>query len=230
MIAADERQRMAGHVLPPVPLRQWVFTLPHPLRARLAYDAPLLGAVTRLFVDSILGWYQCHLRTSTRELAQSGAVVAVQRASSDLKLNPHLHAVFLDGVYVPGGDGTPEFRALPRLSTTDVADAPQVAHARILRYLEQRRVITLESDADSDMLTVSEELAERDPALAQLAAAAVSGLAPAGPELRRKPRELAFAGRPGVVIDAPLSVREAASVCAPRPALDWPTSKDGKPC
>jgi len=33
-----------------------------------------------------------------REPAQSGAVVAVQRASSDLKLNPHLHAVFLDGV------------------------------------------------------------------------------------------------------------------------------------
>ncbi len=80
---------------------------------------------------------------------------------------------------------------------------------RILRYLERRGVITLDSDADSDVLCVSEELAERDPALAQLAAAAVSGLAPAGPELRRKPRELAFAGRPGVVIDAPLSVREA---------------------
>lgn len=111
-------------LLPPVPLRQWVFTLPHPLRARLAYDAPLLGAVTRLFVDTILGWYQRHLRTGTRELAQSGAVVAVQRASS---------------------------------------------------------------------------------------AGRRSGLRPrsAGPELRRKPRELAFAGRPGVVIEAPLSVREA---------------------
>src|SRR5450432_3634341 len=51
--------------------------------------------------------------------------------------------------------------------------------------------------------------AERDPALAQLAAAAVSGLAPAGPELRRRPVEVAFDGRPGVVISAPLSVREA---------------------
>jgi hypothetical protein len=154
---------------------------------------------------------QRHLRTSTRELAQSGAVVAVQRASSDLKLNPHLHAVFLDGVYVPAADpdSAPEFRPLPRLSTTDVADALQVARARILRYLEQRRVITLDSDADSDMLAVSEELAERDPALSQLAAAAVCGLAPAGPELRRKPREICFSGRPGVVIDSPLSVREA---------------------
>jgi hypothetical protein len=48
-----------------------------------------------------------------------------------------------------------------------VADAFQVARARILRYLEQRRVITLGSDTDSDVLTVSEELAERDPALSQ---------------------------------------------------------------
>jgi hypothetical protein len=67
-------------------------------------------------------------------------------------------------VYVPGPDGKPEFRALPRLSTTDVADALQIAHARILRYRERRGVITLDSDADSDVLCVSEELAERDPA------------------------------------------------------------------
>jgi hypothetical protein len=46
---------LSEHVLPPVPLRQRVFTLPHTLRARLAYDAPLLGAVTRVFVNSVLG-------------------------------------------------------------------------------------------------------------------------------------------------------------------------------
>ena len=48
---------------------------------------------------------------------------------------------------------------------------------------------------DADVLSVSDELAERDPALAQLAAAAVSGLAPVGPELRRRPVEVAFDGR-----------------------------------
>lgn len=60
------------------------------------------------------------------------------------------------------------------------------------------------------MLRVSEELPERDPALSQLAAAAVSGLAPAGPELRRKPRELAFAGRPGVRAGACHQIRPPA--------------------
>jgi hypothetical protein len=85
-----------------------------------------------------------------------------------------------------------------------VADAVHVARAHILRYLAQRRVITVDQDADSDMLTASEQLAERDSALAELAAVAVSGLAPAGPELRRKPLELAFAGRPDIVRRAAL--------------------------
>lgn len=61
-------------LLPAVPLRQWVFTLPHPLRARLAYDAPLLGAVTRLFVDSRLGWYRRRLRLSACEGAAQRAL------------------------------------------------------------------------------------------------------------------------------------------------------------
>jgi hypothetical protein len=197
---------LVEHVLPKVPLRQWVFTFPFQLRGRLGFDGKLLGAVTRIFVDSILGWYRRHLRVGTRERVESGAVVAVQRASSDLKLNPHLHVVFLDGVYAASADGSLAFRALPRLSTTDVADALQIARARILRYLERRGVIHI--DADADVLRVDDDLAEREPALAQLAAAAVSGLAPAGPELRRRPVELAFDGRPGVVITAPLSVRE----------------------
>lgn len=54
-------------------------------RARLGFDGKLLGAVSRLFVDSVLGWYRRQLRTSPRELVQSGAVMIVQRASNDLK-------------------------------------------------------------------------------------------------------------------------------------------------
>lgn len=138
------------------------------------------------------------------ERTESGAVVVVQRASSDLKLSPHLHVVFLDGVYAATADGSPAFHALPHISTTDVADALQVARARILRYLERRGVIR----TDEETLVVDDDLAERDPALAQLARAAVSGLAPAGPELRRRPVELAFQGRPGVLIMTPLSVCE----------------------
>jgi len=83
----------------------------------------------------------------TRERAESGAVVVVQRAFSDLKLNPHLHVVFLDGVYTATTEGGLVFRALPHLSTTDVADVLQITRARILRHLERRGVIRVDDEA-----------------------------------------------------------------------------------
>jgi len=166
---------LVEHVLPSVPLRQWVLTLPYELRGRLGFDGKLLGAVARIFVDSILGWYRRRLRAGTHERVEGGAVVAVQRAASDPKLNPHLHVVFLDGVYAAAADGTLEFRALSRLSTTDVADALQVARARILACLERRNVIhrilaCLERrnviHIDADVFRVDDALAERDDGLA----------------------------------------------------------------
>ncbi len=55
---------LVEHVIPRgAPLRQWVLTLPFELRARLAYDGELLGAVCRTFVDSVLAWYRRKLRT-----------------------------------------------------------------------------------------------------------------------------------------------------------------------
>jgi hypothetical protein len=53
-----------------------------------------------------------------------------------------------------------------------VADALQVAGARILAHLERRGVIHI--DADADVLCVDDAFADTDPALAQLGAAAVS--------------------------------------------------------
>ena len=118
---------LLDHVLPRVPLRQWVLTLPHELRPRLAYDRNLLANVGRIFVSSVLGFYQRRIaRAGKKRDGKSGAVLVVQRTSSDLKLNPHFHGVFLGGVYVPDATGKPSFAALPRLSTADVADVLQI--------------------------------------------------------------------------------------------------------
>jgi hypothetical protein len=72
-------------------------TVPFAWRKRLGYDGALLSALTRLFVKTVLDFYR--ERSGAGPRGQSGAVVAVQSTSSDLKLNPHVHAVFLDGVY-----------------------------------------------------------------------------------------------------------------------------------
>ncbi len=44
-------------MLPEVALRQWVLTFPFAWRRRLAHDGALLGALTRLFIETILAFY-----------------------------------------------------------------------------------------------------------------------------------------------------------------------------
>ncbi|HEX7507945.1 MAG TPA: hypothetical protein VF550_14300 [Polyangia bacterium] len=47
----------------------------------------------------------------------------------------------VDCVYVPGPDGIPSFRALPRLRTDEVSAVLQVTRVRILRYLARLGVV-----------------------------------------------------------------------------------------
>ena len=53
---AQSVANLVEHVLPDVPLRQFVVTFPFELRARLAYDGKLLSSLTRIAIDSILGF------------------------------------------------------------------------------------------------------------------------------------------------------------------------------
>jgi hypothetical protein len=44
-------------------------------------------------------------------------VTVIQRVASNLRLHPHFHTIFLDGVYVQNTVGGLEFVQLPRLSS-----------------------------------------------------------------------------------------------------------------
>ena len=127
---------LVEHVLPAAPLRQWVLTVPFAWRKRLGYDGPMLGALVRKLADAVLSFYR---RRAERDgvRGQSGAVLVVQRTSSDLRLNPHVHAVFLDGVYSDGGDRV-TFHPLGRLSTAEVEGVLEDAVLRMTRYLRRR--------------------------------------------------------------------------------------------
>jgi hypothetical protein len=89
---------LVDHVLPDVPLRQFVVTVPFPLRFPLAFDGKLLGQVVRIFTDTVAGWYRRRHADRGLPAGETGAVTVIQRANSDLRLNPHLHTIFLDGL------------------------------------------------------------------------------------------------------------------------------------
>jgi hypothetical protein len=50
---ADTAAHLVERVLPEVPVRQWVLTLPYPLRYRCAWDARLTSEVLRAFMRAL---------------------------------------------------------------------------------------------------------------------------------------------------------------------------------
>src|SRR5205809_4193190 len=78
---AEQAAHLVDDVLPFVPVRQWVLTVPHRLRYRLAFDHALIRAV--------LGWYRRRGRRAGVPDGQSGTVTVVQRFGSELELNVH---------------------------------------------------------------------------------------------------------------------------------------------
>jgi len=185
-----------------------VVTFPYSLRSRLAYDGELLGAVGRLFSDSLLGFYRRRMALDGFARGRSGVINVVQRTSSDLRLAPHHHALALDGVYTETIGGELEFHALPRLRTDEVADVLQTVRIRVVRLLERRGLLDAPGDEQTQLaLRTDDALADSEPALQSLARTAVGTQPPAGPELRRR-IALALPDRPGVTITSPLCVAE----------------------
>ena len=128
-------------VLPPsTPLRQWVLTFPFPWRARLAQDGELLGRLTQIFVDTVQAFYVRRAALAGAKDAKTGAVTAVQRASSDMRLNPHLHTIVLDGAWSEQGSEL-VFAGLGHLKTSEVGDVLEHAVRRIERHLDRRGLL-----------------------------------------------------------------------------------------
>jgi hypothetical protein len=92
----------------------------------------LLSAVLAVFQRVVQGWYRRQAKAQGHPGGRCGAVTFVQRFGSSINLNPHLHVLMLDGVYVggEGGDGsTPSIRkVLDALGLP--SRAPPVARAR----------------------------------------------------------------------------------------------------
>jgi hypothetical protein len=59
---------------------------------RLGYDGKLMGAVCRVFADSVLGWYRrAGWPPPGAKGGPGGAVLALQRARAELGLHVHVH-------------------------------------------------------------------------------------------------------------------------------------------
>jgi len=186
---AERVAHLVDHVLPDVPVRQWVLTLPHRLRYLLAWRHDLCRAVARLLHRAV----ERHLRTGARERgvrdSRGGSVAVLQRFGGSLNLNVHVHALVLDGVFTRRTGGQARFHPAPVPAETDMAEVLASLVPAVRRPLRRHGV------EDEDVV---DSFAEAEPLLAGWAAASVEGLAMTGTE-RRRPTRLGEA-RPSSVL------------------------------
>jgi hypothetical protein len=136
---ADTAAWLVDRVFPDVPVRQFVLSLPFELRFPVARDPDLLGDLRRIFVRSCFALQRRQARRQGLEEARPAAVVSVQRFDSALRLNPHFHALFVDGVFtVPPGARRAVFHALPPPSDADLARVAARIFRRTLALLRER--------------------------------------------------------------------------------------------
>jgi hypothetical protein len=87
-------------VFPKAPARQWVLSLPMPLRFLCARNRDMLNTLVQVFYSEICGLIVRKLRKQGFKNSKTGGILVIQRLGGSLNLNVHFHGIFLDGGYV----------------------------------------------------------------------------------------------------------------------------------
>jgi hypothetical protein len=172
---AQTAAHLVEQVIPWVPTRQWVVSVPIPLRYWMASSQDLMAKVHTIIRRSIGQYYvnQAVQRGIERAAVHPGSVTFIQRFGSALNLNLHFHVICLEGVYLERTDQgrTPRFLPGEPPTDTDIAAVVQKISQRVIRKL--RRLGYLEEGMESPVATGYDPLRDTAPELARTMAASV---------------------------------------------------------
>ena len=165
---ADSAALLVDEVLPHQPMRQWVLSVPFPLRFLFARNPQVMSRVLGVVYRTI-ATHLTHKAGFTKPMAQTGAVTLIQRFGGALNLNIHLmcmdarmsrahgcagatHMLFLNGVYTGGFNGLPMwFRQVKAPNRAELTRLTHTIAHRVARYLVRQGL--LERDTGNIYLT-----------------------------------------------------------------------------
>ena len=192
----ERAAHLVDEVLPPVPVRQWVLTLPYRLRYLLAWDHGLSRAVLAVHARALLDFYRDQARSHGIPDGRTGTLTVIQRFGGGLKLNVHFHTLAFDGVFVRSPARPLEFRPALPPSDAEVEQVLGTIRRRVERLLRRRGLEPGEDDTGPE-----DPLAEGSLALAGIVSASVQGRVAlgtrAGAQVRRLGEGLLQARRSG---------------------------------
>jgi len=126
---------LTDRVLPNVPIRQWVLSLPFDLRALAAKRPEVAAAIDRALFAEIERWMR---RTAGPATGRAGAVTFVQRFGGSLNLNVHLHVLVLEGLFTREDDALPIFHPALPPTRADLLEVVTRVRDRVFRWIHRR--------------------------------------------------------------------------------------------
>jgi Transposase zinc-binding domain/Putative transposase len=172
---AQTAAHLVEQVIPWVATRQWVVSVPIPLRYWMAASRNLTAQVHTIIRTTIGQYYvnQAGKRGIERATVYPGSVTFIQRFGSAINLNLHFHCVFMEGVYLDRTEAglKPRFLQGEPPTDTDIADVIQKISRRVIRKL--RHLGYLEAGLDPVVATGFDPLVDAQPELARTMAASV---------------------------------------------------------
>ena len=165
----ESAAHLVDHVLPRVPIRQSVLSLPYRLRYLLAWNHDLCRAVLGVYARALLAFQRRRAWQRGIREGQSGCVTVIQRFGGGLNLNVHFHTLILDGVFTERAGDTLRFQPTPPPTDEEVGRVLATIATRVRRLLRRRGL-----DAEAD-IAPPDLLAEESAALAGISSAAIQG-------------------------------------------------------
>ena len=141
----DTAAHLVDRVIPQVPVRQWVLSLPRWARFLLARDPQLITRTLDIALRAIFAHQRLRARRAGALAPRVGAVTFVQRFGGALNFNVHFHCAIPDGVFVRES-GRVRFVELAPPSDDDVMTVLRRAVARLERLLHPR-LVAAQADA-----------------------------------------------------------------------------------
>ncbi|MEK7838534.1 MAG: transposase, partial [candidate division NC10 bacterium] len=181
----ERAAHLVDAVLPWVPVRQWVLTVPYRLRYQMAWNHGLSRAVLGVYTRALGDVYARGARARGIEGGQTGMVTALQRAGGALNTNVHFHTLVLDGVFTEAPGGALAFHPAPGPSDAEVAAAVATIRHRVQRLLVRRGL-----EPGDEATGPADRLADESPVLAEIVGASVQGRVALGSRAGARVRRL----------------------------------------
>ena len=161
---------LVDNILPVAPYRQWIVTLPVPLRFWCATNRKLRSKVHRIIIKTIESYYKTAAESRGISDPQTGAVTFVQHFGSALNFNLHYHILFLDGVYSKDGK---RFYEITDLANANVEQIIASIAGKIIKHCQKLGLIS--DDPEQIQNLKMDELFEENSVITAALQASIKG-------------------------------------------------------